>query len=173
MAVILGRGSDTDRVTRATEPPGPVALRRSFRHTVGVFNATEKGGDMPLQVTAIMIGVQDLDRSKKFYGEGLGCTIEQDHPNFVSFNLGEGSSSLALYQWEAAAQDAGVSSDGSGFRGVSFHFIVPSSDAVDEVMGNAVAAGGGVVKEPAASQWGYFGYFSDPDGHLWKVASGS
>jgi uncharacterized protein len=128
---------------------------------------------MPLQVTAIMIGVQDLDRSKKFYGEGLGCTIDQDHPNFVSFNLGDGSSSLALYQWEAAAQDAGLSSDGSGFRGVSFHFIVPSSDAVDEVMGNAVAAGGGVVKEPAASRWGYFGYFSDPDGHLWKVASGS
>ena len=128
---------------------------------------------MPLQVTAIMLGVEDVARSKKFYGEGLGCTIDQDHPNFVSFNLGDGSSSLALYQWEAAAQDAGVSSEGSGFRGVSFHFIVPSSDAVDEVMGNAVAAGGGVVKEAAAAQWGYFGYFNDPDGYLWKVASAS
>ena len=61
---------------------------------------------MPLQVTAIMIGVKDLARSKKFYGEGLGCTIDQDHPNFVSFNLGDGSSSLALYEWGAAAQDA-------------------------------------------------------------------
>ncbi|HYT26483.1 MAG TPA: VOC family protein [Actinomycetota bacterium] len=129
---------------------------------------------MPLEVTAIMIGVEDLARSKKFYGEGLRCTIDQDHPNFVSFNLGDGSSSLALYQWEAAAQDAGVSSEGSGFRGVSFHFIVPSSEAVDEVMSSAVAAGGGVVKEAAASQWGgYFGYFSDPDGYLWKVASTS
>ena len=128
---------------------------------------------MPLQVTAIMIGVQDLARSKKFYGEGLGCTIDQDYPNFVSFNLGERSSSLALYEREAAAQDAGVSSEGSGFRVVSFHFIVPSRQAVDEVMGKAVAAGGGVVKEAAAVQWGYFGYFSDPDGYLWKVASGS
>jgi predicted enzyme related to lactoylglutathione lyase len=128
---------------------------------------------MPLQVTAIMIAVQDLARSKKFYGEGLGCTIDQDHPHFVSFNLGDGSSSLALYQKEAAAQDAGVSSQGSGFRGVSFHFIVPSSEAVDEVMDKAVAAGGGVVKEAAAAPWGYFGYFSDPDGYLWKVASGS
>jgi uncharacterized glyoxalase superfamily protein PhnB len=45
---------------------------------------------------------------------------------------------------------------------------------VDEVMGNAVAASGGVVKEAAASQWGgHFGYFSDPDGYLWKVASAS
>ncbi len=127
---------------------------------------------MPLQVTAIMIGVKDLARSKKFYGEGLGCTIDHDYPNFVSFNLGDGSSSLALYQWEAAAQDAGVPATGSGFRGVSFHFIVPSSEAVDEVMSNAVAAGGGGVKEAAASRWGgYFGYFSDPDGHLWKVAT--
>ena len=128
---------------------------------------------MPLQVTAIMLAVEDLARSKRFYGEGLGCTIDQDHPNFVSFNLNDGSSSLALYEREAAAQDAGVSSEGSGFRGVSLHFIVPSSEAVDEVMGSAIAAGGDVVKEPGAAQWGYFGYFSDPDGYLWKVASSS
>jgi catechol 2,3-dioxygenase-like lactoylglutathione lyase family enzyme len=129
---------------------------------------------VPLQVTAIMLGVKDLASSKKFYGEGLGCTIDRDYPNFVSFNLGEGSSSLALYEREAAAQDAGVSSEGAGFRGVSFHFIVPSRQAVDEIMGSAVAAGGGVVKEAAAAQWGgYVGYFSDPDGYLWKVASAS
>ena len=81
---------------------------------------------MPVQVTAIMIGVDDLARSKKFYGE-LGCAIDRDHPHFVSFDLGDGSSSLALYEREAAARDAGVSSEGSGFRGVSFHFIVPSN----------------------------------------------
>jgi predicted enzyme related to lactoylglutathione lyase len=128
---------------------------------------------MPVQVTAIMIGVEDVGRSKKFYGEGLGCAIDQDYPHFVSFNLGDGSSQLALYQREAAAQDAGVSSEGSGYRGVSFHFIVASSEAVDEVMAQAVAAGGDVVKEAEASSWGYFGYFSDPDGYLWKVATSS
>ncbi len=128
---------------------------------------------MSLQVTAIMIGVEDLARSRAFYAEGLGCALDQDHPHFVSFNLGEASSSLALYQREAAAQDAGVSSEGSGFRGVSFHFIVPTRDEVDEIMAKALAAGGGLVKEAAAVQWGYFGYFSDPDGYLWKVASSS
>jgi uncharacterized protein len=126
-----------------------------------------------LQVTAIMLGVEDLARSKAFYGEGLGCAIDQDHPNFVSFDLGDGSSSLALYEREAAAHDAGVSAEGSGFRGVSFHYIVPSNEAVDEVMSQAMAAGGAVVKEAGGAQWGYFGYFSDPDGYLWKVASGS
>jgi catechol 2,3-dioxygenase-like lactoylglutathione lyase family enzyme len=127
-----------------------------------------------VQVTAIMIGVADLARSRTFYGEGLGCALDKDYPNFVSFNLGDGSSSLALYEREAAARDAGVSAEGSGFRGVSFHFIVASSAAVDEVMGKAVAAGGGVVRSAAPAQYGgYFGYFSDPDGYLWKVASAS
>ena len=83
---------------------------------------------LAVQVTAIMFGVEDLARSKRFYGEGLGCAINQDHRTFVSFNLGDGSSSLALYQWEAAAKDAGVSPEGSGFRGVSFHYIVQSSE---------------------------------------------
>jgi uncharacterized protein len=125
-----------------------------------------------LQVTTIMLGVQDLARSKKFYGEGMGGTVDQDYPAFVSLSLGDGSSSLALYEREAAAQDAGVSAEGSGFTGVSFHYTVGSREAVDEVIASAVAAGGGVVKEAAAAQWGgYAGYFSDPDGYLWKVAT--
>jgi uncharacterized protein len=61
---------------------------------------------------------------------------------------------------------------GSGFRGVSFHYIVASRETVDEVVRTAAAAGGSIVKQAAASEWGgYFGYFSDPDGHLWKVAT--
>src|SRR5438309_10289758 len=98
---------------------------------------------MALEATAIMIGVEDLARSKKFY-EDLGCAIDQDFPNFVKFNLGDGSSSLAIYERAAAAQDAGVGSEGSGFRGVSFHYIVATHKTVDDVMSDAVAAGGAV-----------------------------
>jgi len=124
-----------------------------------------------LQVSVIMLGVEDVGRAKEFYAGGLGCGIEQDYPGFVRCSLGDGSSNLALYEWDAVAQDAGVSPEGSGFRGVSLHFITDSRDAVDEVMRAAEAAGGTVVKAAAAVQWGYFGYFSDPDGYLWKVAT--
>src|SRR5690349_20711451 len=127
---------------------------------------------MSVQVTTIMLGVEDLDRSKKFYGEGLGCTVDKDFPGFVLLDLGGGSSSLALYERGAAAQDAGVSPEGSGFRGLSFHYIVDSREAVDEVIAKAVAAGGAVVKEAEGAQWGgHSGYFSDPDGFLWKAAT--
>ena len=61
---------------------------RFVRHTLGtrfviqvrVFESgDERRPRMSVQVTAIMIGVKDLARSKAFYGEGLGCTIA--HPN--------------------------------------------------------------------------------------------
>jgi len=129
---------------------------------------------MSLQLTAILIGVSDLKRAKQLYSEGLGCPIDKDYPAFVSFNLGEGSSQLGLYPRDALAGDAGVPADGSGFRGVSLHYIVPSTKQVDEVLDQATRAGGKLVKPAQNAQWGgYFGYFSDPDGHLWKVATAS
>ena len=127
---------------------------------------------MAPKVSAIMLGVQDLARARKFYAEGLGAVLKQDFPGFVSLDLGEGSSSLALYEWAAAASDAGVSPEGSGFRGVSFHYIAGSSGEVDEVITKAEAAGGSVVRKPEDAKWGgYFGYFADPDGYLWKVTT--
>jgi catechol 2,3-dioxygenase-like lactoylglutathione lyase family enzyme len=128
---------------------------------------------MSPKVSVIMLGVQDLARSKKFYAEGLGAEIKQDYPQFVALSLGEGSSSIALYEWDAAAQDAGVSPEGSGFRGVSFHFITDTNESVDEAIANAEAAGATVIKKPESAPWGYSGYFADPDGYLWKVATGA
>ena len=128
--------------------------------------------DIKLQVSTIMLGVEDVSRAKKFYADGLGCAVEQDYGGYVKLDLGAGSSSLVLYEWAEAARDAGVSPEGSGFRGSSFHFVTDSRDAVDEVIRTAVAAGATVVQEAAAVEWGgYSGYFSDPDGYLWKVTT--
>ena len=127
---------------------------------------------MALKILTVMLGVEDFDRSKAFYADGLGGSIAAEHPGFVMLDLGDGSSTLALYPRRAAAKDAGVSPEGSGFPGVSFHFVVDSSDEVDDTMAKAEAAGAGVVKAAAQARWGgYFGYFSDPDGYLWKIAT--
>ena len=124
------------------------------------------------EVNAIVIAVENLDRSKKFYGHGLGCPIDKDFKVFATFKLG-GSLELGLYTWEALAADAGVPAKrAEGFGGVTFHNIVDSTKKVDELLAKAERAGGKIVRPAAKAQWGgYFGYFSDPDGHLWKVAT--
>jgi uncharacterized protein len=126
---------------------------------------------MTVRINVVMLGVEDVERAKNFYVDGLGCAVDQDYPGFVRCDLGPGSAKLALYQREAAAGDAGVSPDGSGFSGVSLHHLVDSREAVDEVVRAAAAAGATVLKPAAEVNWGYFGYFADPDGHLWKVAT--
>ncbi|HEY3084992.1 MAG TPA: VOC family protein [Candidatus Dormibacteraeota bacterium] len=129
---------------------------------------------MNTQINAVVIGVKDIKRAKEFYAQGLGCQVAQDTPAFVSFDMGGGSSSLALYTWDALAKDAGVAADGSGFRGVTLNHFVESTQKVDEVLAKAKDAGGEVVRPGQQAQWGgYFGYFSDPDGYLWKVVASS
>src|SRR5213593_3624056 len=97
-------------------------------------------------VSAISLGVRDLDRAKRFYSEGLGWPIHQEQGQWVSFSLGNGSSMLGLYPWEALAAVAGVAADGSGFRGFTVSYIVRSEERVAEVLAEAERAGGTIVR---------------------------
>ena len=125
-------------------------------------------------VSVITLGVRDLNRAKRFYGEGLSWPIQQEDYNWVCFSLAGGSSALALYPWDALAEDTGVAPDGSGFRGITLSYIVRSEDRVDAVLAEAERAGGKIAKPAKRASWGgYSGYFTDPDGYLWEVASGA
>lgn len=125
-------------------------------------------------VSVITLGVRDMDRAKQFYGKGLGWPIHQEYAEWVSFSLGDGSSVLGLYAWDALAGDAGVAADGSGFRGFTLSYIVRSEERVAAVLAEAERAGGRIAKPAQRTPWGgSSGYFTDPDGYLWKVASGA
>jgi len=64
----------------------------------------------------------------------------------------------------------GVSSEGSGFSGVVFNYIVRSEDRVNEVLDEANKAGGKILKPAAKLRWGgYGGSFADPDGYIWNI----
>lgn len=79
---------------------------------------------MKPRISMITLGVRDLARSIRFYEEGLGFPRMESPPSVAFFTLN--GSWLGLYGYEALAEDAGVPSDGSGFRGISIAHNVPS-----------------------------------------------
>ena len=77
-----------------------------------------------------------------------------------------------MYQREALADDAAVEPEGRGFHGFSITHVVDSAEGVQALLTRAARAGGQIVKSPrAAAGGGRSGYFADPDGNLWQVAS--
>mgnify|MGYP001818720281 FL=1 len=124
---------------------------------------------MKPRISMITLAVRDLATAIEFYEKGL-CFPRMESPPEVAFFTLNGTW-LGLYGREALAEDAKVPVDGNGFEGFTLAHNVETEKEVDEVIAQAVAAGGQLVKTPEKVFWGgYSGYFKDPDGHLWEVA---
>lgn len=124
---------------------------------------------MKPRISMITLGVQDMERSVRFYQEGLGFPLKDATPEVAFFSLN--GSWLGLYGREPLAVDAGVSPEGGGFSGVALAHNVATEAEVESVLALAVRAGAVMTKPAQKAAWGgYHGYFKDPDGHLWEVA---
>ena len=124
---------------------------------------------MEPRITLITLGVTDLERSIRFYRDGLELPM-MDGPDGIAFFETRGTR-LSLYPRESLAEDATVPAEGSGFPGFALAHNVRSTDEVDRVLAQAVEAGARLLKPGQKVFWGgYSGYFADPDGFLWEVA---
>jgi len=124
---------------------------------------------MQPRISIVTLGVSDLERSKRFYRDGLGLPLKDDNPDIAFFTLR--GTWLALYPRKLLAEDATVPADGSGFCGVTLAHNVASKAEVERALAEAVKAGAKLVKPAQDVFWGgYSGYFADPDGFLWEVA---
>jgi hypothetical protein len=130
---------------------------------------------MKPRISVITVGVDDLDRSLKFYRDGLGLSTdgivgkEFEFGAVAFFDLQSGLR-LALWPRRSISQDSGLDLSAPSSTDFSIGHNVSSKDEVDVVMEQALRAGATIVK-PAEQTFygGYAGYFLDPDQHLWEV----
>ena len=124
---------------------------------------------MKAHVSSVLLGVQDMERSKRFYVEGLGWKVDRDYGVSVFFGS-DGGSLVGFYGREGLAAEVGAGPEGSGFSGLVFTYVVRSEARVDEIMAEAEQAGATILKPAAGKQWGgYGGSFADPDGYIWDI----
>ena len=131
---------------------------------------------MKARITLVTLGVDDLERSLRFYRDGLGWRTkgivgkEFEHGAVAFFELQSGLQ-LALWPRASLAHDTGLAAGAPSPTDFSLGHNVASREEVDAVMAQAARAGAVVVKPAQPTFWGgYAGYFQDPDGHLWEIA---
>jgi catechol 2,3-dioxygenase-like lactoylglutathione lyase family enzyme len=130
---------------------------------------------MKPRITVITIGVDDLERSLRFYRDGLGLPTqgifgkEFEHGAVAFFDLQAGLK-LAIWPRASLSRDTGIAVGKPSATELSLGHNVASKAEVDAVMAQAISAGAVLVKPAHDTFWGgYGGYFQDPDGHLWEV----
>src|SRR4051794_18080760 len=123
---------------------------------------------MESRISFVTLGVSDLQRSLKFYRDGLGFPLSSASKGDAAL-FKTGGVVLALYPSDKLPEDAKVPPAGSGFRGVTLAHNVRSREEVSEVLALATAAGATITKPAQDTFWGgHAGYFAGPDGHLWE-----
>ncbi len=130
---------------------------------------------MKPRITVITLGVDDLDKSLRFYRDGLGFPTEGivgtefEHGAVAFFDLQPGLM-LAIWPRENIAHDANLSKTPHSPTEFTIGHNVGSKEEVDVVMEQAKRAGAKIIKAADNTFWGgYAGYFQDPDGHLWEI----
>ena len=131
---------------------------------------------MKPRVTLITLGVDDLEKSMRFYRDGLGLETdgivgqEFEHGSVAFFDLEKGLK-LALWPRKSLAHDSRLQVTPPSATDFALAHNVTSQSEVDAVMKQAENAGAVIVKPPQDTFYGgYAGYFKDPDGHLWEIA---
>ena len=130
---------------------------------------------MKARISVITLCVDDLERSLRFYRDGLGLPTkgiignEFEHGAVAFFSLNAGLK-LALWPRASLAHDSGLPLGRPSPVEFSVGHNVGSKDEVDTVMAQAAKAGATIVKPAGKTFWGgYAGYFQDPDQHVWEV----
>jgi hypothetical protein len=131
---------------------------------------------MKPRITLVTICVDDLEKSLRFYRDGLGLKTEGivgaqfEHGAVVFFDLQSGLK-LAIWPRKSLSHDSGLPVSRPSATEFTLGHNVASRAEVDAVMEQAKRAGAAIVKPAHDTFWGgYAGYFQDPDQHLWEVA---
>lgn len=120
---------------------------------------------MKPRITLVTIGVDDLDKSLRFYRDGLGLASdgivgEEFENGAVAFFELKSGLRLALWPRKSIALDSGLPQTPRSATEFTLGHNVSSKSEVDSVMQEAKAAGAVIVKLAQDTFWGgYAGYF--------------
>ncbi|GAB6983771.1 VOC family protein [Nocardioides pyridinolyticus] len=127
---------------------------------------------MDQRISFVTLAVRHLEASRAFYVDGLGWEaalhVEDD---VLTIRVGE-HVVLSLWVEEHFEAEVGAVRRGPGVAPITLSHNVATAAEVDAVLETARAAGADPVHAAQEREWGgYSGYFGDPDGYRWEIAT--
>lgn len=148
-------------LSAASWGPGPVAA--------DVGAPSYRGGmTAPPDITAITLGVRDVERSRAFYVDGLGFRSVLDVAGEISFVQCAPGQLLALWDVTRMPSEYGDVAHGPTAPPMSLGHNVGAAEDVERLYAAALAAGAASVAVPTVREWGgVSACVADPDGFRW------
>ncbi len=123
---------------------------------------------MQQQISLITLGVADLARSRRFYGDGFGWKPVFETPGIVFYQM----NGLMLGLWPQTELEGDMQRPGLCRPGAfALAHNVAAKDEVQSLLERLAGAGGKILRNGDVPPHGGFrGYVADPDDHAWEIA---
>lgn len=126
---------------------------------------------MDQRMSLVTLAVRDLERSHRFYIEGLEWHAELYVPGEVLMIRVGSHILLSLWNETEFEAEVGPIARGAGVPPITLAHNVARAEEVDAILALAARIDANPVTPGQRREWGgYSGYFADPDGYRWEIA---
>ena len=127
---------------------------------------------MPATISCVSLPVDDLQRSARFYRDCLGMTVDvAENADHIPIPLRGGHYLVLILKAEFAEFSTMVhqSLAAPGSTSCILSYFAATIEEVDDILARCADSGGNLGSQAIDRAWGYSGYVTDPDGHIWEI----
>jgi uncharacterized protein len=122
---------------------------------------------MQQQLSVITLGIADLARSRRFYGDGFGWAPVFQNEDIVLYQM----NGFVLGTWLVKALEDDMRRSLQRPGAFSLAHNVSSGEEVQALLDRLAGHGGRILRPAdAPPHGGVRGYVADPDDHAWEIA---
>src|SRR5687767_11129114 len=122
---------------------------------------------MQQQLSVITLGISDLARSRRFYGDGFGWAPVFENEEIVFYQM----NGFVLGTWLAKALEDDMRRPAMQPGAFSLAHNVATAEEVGPLLERLARCGGRMLRPAdAPPHGGMRGYVADPDDHAWEIA---
>lgn len=123
---------------------------------------------MQPQMSLITLGIADIARSRRFYGEGFGWKPVAEMPDITFYQL----NGFVFATWAVKSLEEDMKRQGNSQKGAfAMAHNLRIMEEVDPIIEQLARAGGKLLRKADAPPHGGFrGYVADPDDHAREIA---